>query len=28
MFGQREIGVSYNEETGRISLDLNGFATF
>lgn len=28
MFGQREIGITYNEETGRISLDLNGFTTF
>jgi hypothetical protein len=28
MFGQQEIGLTYSEETGRLSLVLGGFATF
>ncbi len=28
MFGQREIGLTYSEETGRLSLEFGGFATF
>ncbi len=28
MFDQREIGLSYSEETGRISLELGGFTSF
>jgi hypothetical protein len=28
IFGQREIGLSYSEETNRISLELGGFTAF
>ena len=28
VFGQREIGLSYSEETNRVSLELGGFTSF
>ncbi len=27
-FGQREVGLTYSEETGRLSLEFGGFTTF